>query len=205
MIELIIIFIGVVLDQLTKMWASGALPNVGDSMAALPGIFSFERINNTGAAFGVLGDSTLALTIFSVLAIIVLFYVLYKYRGELGWFGRIGLALIIAGGIGNFIDRAFMGYVVDFICFDFMDFPRFNVADCWATVGTVAVIVALLLDAKKTKGEQKDGETEGNEDAAGADCGCAECQSSGRAGQVPGAADPEGEETGTADGQPEED
>ena len=92
-----------------------------------PGAFGFTYVENTGAAFGVLGKSTLVLTVVSALAMVVLCFVLVKFRKELSKFGRVGLALIIAGGLGNLIDRVFLGYVVDFINLEFMQFAVFNV------------------------------------------------------------------------------
>ena len=161
MLELLIVFLGVAADQLAKWGIENLLPNVGNSTDVLKGLFGFERVNNTGAAFGIFGNGTLVLTVFSILAVLLIGFVLYKYRKELPVIGRIGLALIIAGGIGNLIDRIALGYVVDFIRLDFMDFPRFNVADCCACVGTALVLIALIFEKKLKKVEkEKDGRTE---------------------------------------------
>ena len=71
------------------------------------GCLGSPHVENTGQAFGVLGKSTLVLTVVSALAMVVLCFVLVKFRKELSKFGRVGLALIIAGGLGNLIDRVF--------------------------------------------------------------------------------------------------
>lgn len=82
---------------------------------------------------------------------------------------QLGLALVLSGAIGNLIDRVALGYVRDFIAFDFMNFPVFNFADSCITVGAVLLIVSVLftksgrayfaaLDEKKQKPEKTDGE-----------------------------------------------
>lgn len=177
MLECIVVFLGVLLDQLSKLWVVDAMYQ--SSMAVWPGVFGFTYVENTGAAFGVLGKSTLVLTVVSALAMVVLCFVLVKFRKELSKFGRVGLALIIAGGLGNLIDRVFLGYVVDFINLEFMQFAVFNVADICATVGTICLLIAIIFgERKKGKGElSADGE---------------------RDGQISGAADQGGEAAGAA-------
>ncbi len=147
MLECIVVFLGVLLDQLSKLWVVDAMYQ--SSMAVWPGVFGFTYVENTGAAFGVLGKSTLVLTVVSALAMVVLCFVLVKFRKELSKFGRVGLALIIAGGLGNLIDRVFLGYVVDFINLEFMQFAVFNVADICATVGTVCLLIAIIFGERK--------------------------------------------------------
>ena len=89
MLECIVVFLGVLLDQLSKLWVVDAMYQ--SSMAVWPGVFGFTYVENTGAAFGVLGKSTLVLTVVSALAMVVLCFVLVKFRKELSKFGRVGL------------------------------------------------------------------------------------------------------------------
>lgn len=205
MLECIVVFLGVLLDQLSKLWVVDAMYQ--SSMAVWPGVFGFTYVENTGAAFGVLGKSTLVLTVVSALAMVVLCFVLVKFRKELSKFGRVGLALIIAGGLGNLIDRVFLGYVVDFINLEFMRFAVFNVADICATVGTVCLLIAIIFgERKKGKGElSADGERDGQISGA-ADQGGEAADAAGKAEDTHGEApEPPAAQAGAAGSQAGED
>ena len=205
MLECIVVFLGVLLDQLSKLWVVDAMYQ--SSMAVWPGVFGFTYVENTGAAFGVLGKSTLVLTVVSALAMVVLCFVLVKFRKELSKFGRVGLALIIAGGLGNLIDRVFLGYVVDFINLEFMHFAVFNVADICATVGTICLLIAIIFgERKKGKGElSADGERDGQISGA-ADQGGEAADAAGKAEDTHGEApEPPAAQAGAAGSQEGED
>lgn len=110
------------------------------------GLFDFRLVHNTGGAWGVFSDSTLALAVFSLVicAVIAVFFVVE--RRALSTLAVVGLSLIFAGGIGNAIDRFAQGYVVDFIEFTFIDFPVFNVADIGVTCGFAILFISLAID-----------------------------------------------------------
>ena len=99
----------------------------------------------------------------SVIAIVALSVFLYMRRSPNLLYG-IAISAIISGGIGNMIDRTVLGYVVDFLEVTFMDFPVFNVADSFVSVGAVGLIVLLLVDivrearSERQKKAKKDGE-----------------------------------------------
>lgn len=147
MLEGIIVFLGVMLDQLTKLWVSGSLQPVG-MIEAIPGVLNFRYVENTGMAFGLFGNGTLVLTITSAVLSVILAIGIIKYRKKYPRFVMICVAMILSGAIGNFIDRAFAGYVVDFIEFAFVNFAVFNVADIFVTVGTAMLAVYLLFFMK---------------------------------------------------------
>ncbi len=147
MLELIVIFVGVVADQLTKMWASDTLMN--GSIEVIPGVLSFAYAENTGAAFGIFAGATWLLAVVSFVLAVGMSVFLVKTRKEYGSakYGKIyviSLSMIISGAIGNLIDRVFFGYVVDFIRFDFFTFPVFNIADTLVSIGAVALAVYWL-------------------------------------------------------------
>lgn len=142
MAELIIIVLGIAADQLSKAWVSAHL--FGNSVPILEGILDYTYAENTGAAFGILGENTVMLAVFSGLMSVVLGYVLLRYRKAFSRLSDISLAMIISGAIGNFIDRAFHGFVVDFIEVKFVNFAIFNVADIFVTMGTILLVMALL-------------------------------------------------------------
>lgn len=138
MIEAILIAAAVLLDQLTKYWATSGLAE--GAVTVIPGVVDFHYTQNTGAAFSMLSNGTLFLTIISVVMSAALIFVIYRYRDKLPRAMRILLALIAGGAIGNLIDRVIFGYVVDFIEFTFMNFAIFNVADIFVTLAGIGVV-----------------------------------------------------------------
>jgi len=109
------------------------------------GLVDIRLVHNTGGAWGIFSDSTFGLGIFSLivcLAIAVFFFVTVKQTSRLQ---TIAFALIVAGGIGNAIDRFMQGYVIDFIEFSFFDFPVFNVADIGVTCGFALLIISMFV------------------------------------------------------------
>ena len=130
------------LDQFTKYLVVANIPLFGD-VPFLPGFIQFTYVQNTGAAFSMMqGMRWVFIAIFAVLTVlIVLEY--FKFRMPFTKFDRILIACIYGGGLGNMIDRAFRGYVVDMIETQFMNFPVFNVADCFITCGCILLIIRL--------------------------------------------------------------
>lgn len=136
----VLIVLVLVIDQLTKLWARNTLP--GAPVVVWKDVFSFRLIYNTGASFGIFQNKTLALTIFSIigmLAIGVFYFWLPKVKKMRPM--RLTLAMIIAGGIGNIIDRVLFGKVTDMISFDLINFPVFNVADIGVTCGAIVMCI----------------------------------------------------------------
>ncbi|MEQ9763764.1 signal peptidase II [Streptococcus sp. ZJ151] len=136
-----LVLVLIVLDQLSKFWIVAHIP-LGEVRPFLPGIFSLTYLQNRGAAFSILQDQQwfFALVTFVVIGVSV-YYANKMIKGS-PWF-LTGLLLIIAGGVGNFIDRVRLGYVVDMVHLDFMDFAIFNVADSYLTVGVIILMIAL--------------------------------------------------------------
>ena len=118
----------------------------------IPYIIAFQTNGgNTGAAFGIFSKSTTFLIVISVLVVIAILIVdiLLKVKGKTY---TIGLSLILAGAIGNFVDRVWLGYVRDFIMFDFWkSFPIFNFADCCIVIGAVLLCVNYIFLSKADK------------------------------------------------------
>ena len=116
-------------------------------MTVIPGFFQLTNVRNTGAGFSILTDHTEFLSAVSLLAVIALIYMLRKEKSVLT---RISYLMIIAGAIGNLIDRFRLGYVVDFLDFYIFgyDFPVFNVADSFITIGCFLLILINLKDMR---------------------------------------------------------
>lgn len=117
-----------VLDIATKAYFNGF--SVGQVVAGpFLGLVQFRLVHNTGAAWGMFDESTFALGVMSVLVCVALTVYLFTAGKRAGVMETVGIALIVAGGLGNALDRFTLGYVVDFIDTVFISFPTFNVAD----------------------------------------------------------------------------
>lgn len=140
-ISLLTVSFLVFLDRISKTFFSGLL-SVGESLPVIPKVLHMTLVHNTGIAFGLFKNQGIVFIIVPIVAIVLLVYNIYyyKYNGEqLSRFYIVAFSLILAGAIGNLIDRICFGYVIDFI--DFRVWPVFNLADSAITVG--AVIIAL--------------------------------------------------------------
>lgn len=133
----------VAFDRITKHMADTVAPGtvLVDDIA---GLFEFRLAHNTGAAWGIFGDSTVALGVFSfIVCLVILIYVIAR-RKSMHIAEVIPLALVFAGGLSNGIDRILLGYVVDFINCTFMSFPTFNVADIGVTCGIAVFLLVTI-------------------------------------------------------------
>lgn len=134
----------VVVDQVCKYLTVANIP-LGEAVSFLPGVLEFQYVQNTGAAFSSFEGQQ---WLFALIFLIFTGMMLYEYKHKsMGFttFERWCIAAIYGGGLGNMIDRVRMGYVVDMIATVFMDFPVFNVADCFITCGCVLLMGHLLL------------------------------------------------------------
>ena len=138
------------LDQWTKWLTVQNIPLYAEGKSIL-GIFSITHIENNGGAWGMLGGQ-----MWLFLLVMVVFLALLVIAIRKKWltkkFELLCLAAIAGGGIGNMIDRLRFGRVTDMIKLDFVEFPVFNVADCFITTGCVLLLIYILLfDRQKKK------------------------------------------------------
>ena len=143
----------ILVDQIVKIIISSTM-DVGETIPVIKDIFHFTYIRNEGAAFGMLSEHRWVFMIISSVAIVAMCIYLFKFCKE-RMLTRIGVALVIGGGIGNMIDRILLGYVVDMIDCRFIDFYIFNVADSCVCVGAGIVFLGVLLDTIKEIKENK--------------------------------------------------
>ena len=144
----------VALDQLVKYLVVQQIP-LGEHVPFLPHLLDLTYVENTGAAFSMFSQHTWVLTLISLVLSVVLAVGVFKplFRHP---FGRTALALLLAGAVGNLIDRALQGYVVDMFHVLFMEFAVFNVADICVVVGGFAAVVYYLFFYEKLEGKPKD-------------------------------------------------
>ena len=150
---LFVVFI-VVIDQITKYLTVLYIPAIG-VQTFIPGLLQITYVQNTGAAFSSFeGQQWLCALIFLIFTVLIV----YEYKKKpMGFttFERWCIAAIYGGGLGNMIDRVRLGYVVDMIETTFMEFPVFNVADCFITCGCVLLMIHLFLFNKEFWKEKK--------------------------------------------------
>ncbi|AKA70227.1 signal peptidase II [Clostridium scatologenes] len=147
--ELLIIILGLILDRITKLWAIKELSNTS-GIVVIKDFFVLFYLENRGAAFGILQDKVVFLSIVTFIVMAGIIYYIIKYRPASKLL-RISLALIISGAIGNLIDRTYYKYVVDFLTLHYKDvyyFPTFNVADVLVVTGTFLLAIYLIKEDK---------------------------------------------------------
>lgn len=148
MLYAIVAVIILIIDQAVKFWVSSGL-DVGETASFIPGFVQLTNVHNTGAAFSLLSGAG-ARWFFVILTIVVAIgaVVLLSKNIIKGKLGRWMLVMVIAGGLGNCIDRLFNGYVVDMFQFQFkifgQDFAIFNVADIFITVCGIIFCLYLI-------------------------------------------------------------
>ena len=141
-------------DQVTKFLTVANIPLYQD-VPFLPGVLNLTYVQNTGAAFSSFeGQQWLFALIFLVFTGLV-FYEYFKKPMGFTTLERWCIAAIYGGGLGNMIDRVRLGYVVDMIETTFIEFPVFNVADCFITCGCVLLMIHLFLFNKAFWKENK--------------------------------------------------
>ena len=131
-------------DQITKFLVVANIPLYG-SVPVFPGVYGLTHVHNYGAAFSSFQGMQ---WLFAIIFIVFTALIVFEYRKKsmpFTTFERWCIAAIYGGALGNMIDRIRLGYVVDMIETQFMNFPVFNVADCFITCGCVALIAHLIL------------------------------------------------------------
>ena len=140
------------IDQIIKYFVITNLKPIG-SVEVIPGLFDLTYVENRGAAFGMLEDARWVFIIFTVITTLALIYLVLSRKFTSKWFS-VSAVLIIGGGIGNLIDRIFLGYVIDYLSVSFFP-PVCNFADYCITVGVILLAIFILF-VYKTDSKAKD-------------------------------------------------
>ena len=149
-IDLILILTLLAVDQFTKYLAVIHLKNQ-PAFVLIDGVLELKYTENRGSAFGILQNQKLFILSVGVVFMAVLLFFLFKLPEDKKYrVVHIALSAIIAGGIGNMMDRIRFDYVVDFISFVLINYPIFNVADCYIVVFTILLFLLFMFVYKES-------------------------------------------------------
>lgn len=141
----------IVIDQIIKFFAVENLSKIIDGIPIINKVLHLTYVENRGAAFGIFEGKTAFLSFLTIIMLGIAIGLIF-YKKIQSKFLIISLSLIVAGGIGNLIDRIFRGFVVDYIDVRIINFAIFNLADCFVVTGGVLVVFyVLFIDVKKPK------------------------------------------------------
>ena len=149
LIILLTIFL-VIIDQLAKF---GIIKNLYNSTITIfEGILNFTYVENTGGAFGIGSNNIIMFVIVNIIIIAIIIKFILSKKDEISINILISLALILAGGIGNLIDRVFRGYVIDYIDINpLIKYPMFNIADICVVVGCMIIAIYTIISTSKER------------------------------------------------------
>lgn len=143
------VFFLIMLDQLTKLWAKNHLKGKPD-IPVIRNIFSLHYLENRGAAFGIFQNQQIFFLIMTVIILSGVVYAYHRLPDEKKYQPLKLISFFIsAGAVGNLIDRLFHRYVIDFLYFEWIDFPVFNVADCYVTCSAAFLVFLILFYYKE--------------------------------------------------------
>lgn len=146
---LLLMMLLLILDQSTKLIAAANLKG-NEGISLIKGVFRLYYVENTGAAFGILQNRQLFFYISIAITVALLIFFYIKIPEEKKYFPlRLCTVFLVSGAIGNFIDRVWHRYVIDFIYFELIDFPVFNMADIYVTCSATILAVLLLFVYKE--------------------------------------------------------
>lgn len=182
MLEILIVVLVIAADQATKAIAAKILPTLVDSTYPLwEGVFHFTYVENRGAAFGMLQNKRIVFLVITSISIVLMIWLLISQRkrkpAAMPVLARAGIALILAGAVGNMIDRIWLGYVRDMLSFTLINFAVFNIADSAVCIGAALTGISLLFTKKGKEyfdsidGERKKKKRNGGKDSADRESG----------------------------------
>lgn len=149
LIDMAVAALLLLLDQFTKHLAITKLKN-SPEIVLIKGVLELKYLENRGSAFGMLQNQKFFILFVGFVFLAVILFFLFKLPGEKKFrIVHIFLAAVIAGGLGNMIDRFRFDYVVDFIYFVLINFPIFNVADCYIVVSVIGLFILFLFVFKE--------------------------------------------------------
>lgn len=160
MLYAIVALLAVIVDQWVKYWVAGNIPLESTVNELIPGVISMVNVHNSGAAFGFLSGGGARIPFIIICGVFTVAIIIALATNFISNpLGRWSAVFVMAGGIGNCIDRILYGYVQDMFMFDFApSFPIFNVADIFITVFAVLFIISLFVGGKRSDEDDYDDE-----------------------------------------------
>lgn len=140
----------VILDQISKYLAAEYL--IHKPIEIIPKVFELKYLENPGAAWGILSGQILFFLLITVIIMSAVIYIMYRLectKIKRYKFAQIVLTVLLSGAFGNLIDRCINGYVIDYFYFKLIDFPIFNVADCYVTISVAIILIMILFVFKE--------------------------------------------------------
>lgn len=144
----------VIADQVSKYLVVAQIP-LGGHVEVLPGVVGLTYVQNRGAAFSMLQNQQWLFALIFALFAVLIVWEFSKKRMPFTILERFCIVSVFAGGLGNMIDRLRLGYVVDMIATEFINFPVFNVADCFITCGCILLMAHLVFFNKEFWKDEK--------------------------------------------------
>ena len=153
--SILFVILLVILDQASKIYLTLVNKTSPIDLEVIRGFFRITYTCNDGAAFSILKGKRVFFIIMTIIVVFLIVY--YLLKNKVYWVEKYSLLLIISGAVGNLIDRIMYGYVIDFLDFIIFgyDFPVFNIADSFITIGAIGLIISILF-------LNKEGENAGN-------------------------------------------
>ena len=147
MIMMMILFIVLLIADLISKALIVKFTEATNSVVVIKNFFNITYVKNTGAAFSILDDRGIVVLVISSLMIGGLSFYLYKHRPSKK-IEKVAYTLIISGAVGNFFNRLFLGYVIDFLDFKIFEYyyPIFNIADIYIVLGVFLLIISAWRD-----------------------------------------------------------
>ena len=145
-----IILISICIDQIVKQIV---IKNVfNSSIQIIKGVLNFTYVENTGGAYGIGSNNILIFIIINIIILGILMKFAISKREKIDTISLIAISLIIAGGMGNLIDRVARGYVVDFVDINpVLKYPVFNIADIFVVTGCIVIAIELIYRTIKSR------------------------------------------------------
>ena len=143
-LSIVLAVILIAFDQFTK-WLAVTRLKGQEAFVLIEGVFELDYLENRGVAFGMFQNQRWPILIFGAIFMLIIIFIIFRLpEGKIYYIMQILLVCIVAGGIGNMIDRFFLGYVVDFFSFVLINYPIFNVADCYVVCATIGLFIMFL-------------------------------------------------------------
>lgn len=155
--------VALLLDRISKIVMVNCVFNIdnlnmystAESIPVIKDVFHFSYLGNDGMAFGMFPNNKIFLIALCLVILTLIGFVIYRTKPEKN-LEKISYGMIIGGAIGNLIDRIMHGFVIDFLDFRLINFPTFNVADCFVVVGAILLCVCVIFfDKKEDEVEKK--------------------------------------------------